>query len=57
MSGVRSKIEAFIDWGWSYFSRTRPIQVLDRSNEKRIDWQEDAEAGSVGASASVKTAK
>jgi NADH:quinone reductase (non-electrogenic) len=57
MSGVRSRIEAFIDWGWSYFSRTRPIQVLDRSNEKRIDWQEDTEAGSVSASSSVKTAK
>ena len=57
MSGVRSKIEAFIDWGWSYFSRTRPIQVLDRSSEKRIDWQEEAHAGSSGASSSQKTAK
>jgi NADH:ubiquinone reductase (H+-translocating) len=57
MSGVRSRIEAFIDWGWSYFSRTRPIQVLDRSNEKRIDWQEDADAGRSDASTSVKTAK
>jgi NADH dehydrogenase len=57
MSGVRSRIEAFIDWGWTYFSRTRPIQVLDRSSEKRIDWQEDAEAGRSGASSSVKTAK
>ncbi len=57
MSGVRSRIEAFIDWGWSYFSRTRPIQVLDRSDEKRIDWQEDADAGSSGAPLSVKTAK
>jgi NADH dehydrogenase len=57
MTGVRSRIEAFIDWGWNYFSRTRPIQVLDRSNEKRIDWQEDADAGSSGATPSVKTAK
>jgi NADH dehydrogenase len=56
MSGVRSRIEAFIDWGWSYFSRTRPIQVLDRSSEKRIDWQEDAEEGRSAASSSVKTA-
>jgi NADH:ubiquinone reductase (H+-translocating) len=57
MTGVRSRIEAFIDWGWNYFSRTRPIQVLDRSNEQRIDWQEDADAGSSGATPSVKTAK
>lgn len=57
MTGVRSRIEAFIDWGWNYFSRTRPIQVLDRSDEKRIDWQEDADAGSSDATPSVKTAK
>jgi NADH:ubiquinone reductase (H+-translocating) len=57
MSGVRSRIEALIDWGWNYFSRTRPIQVLDRSDETRIDWQEDADAGRSGALPSVKTAK
>jgi NADH dehydrogenase len=57
MTGVRSRIEAFIDWGWSYFSRTRPIQVLDRSSEKRIDWQEDGDAGRSGTASSVKTAK
>ena len=56
MTGVRSRIEAFIDWGWDYFSRTRPIQVLDRSDEKRIDWQEEADTSS-GVPASVKTAK
>jgi NADH dehydrogenase len=57
MTGVRSRIEAFIDWGWNYFSRTSPIQVLDRSNEKRINWQEDVDAGSSGPPPSVKTAK
>ena len=30
-------------------ARTAPIQVLDRSDEKRIDWQDDADAGSSGA--------
>ena len=43
MSGVRERIEAFIDWGWNYFGKTRPIQVLDRSNENRIDWGEPVE--------------
>ena len=57
MSGVRSRIEAFIDWGWSYFSRTQPIQLLDRSDEQRIDWHEDADAGRSGASSVVKLAK
>ena len=43
MSGVRERIEAFVDWVWNYFGKVRPIQVLDRSNENRIDWGEDAE--------------
>ena len=38
MSGVRARVEAFIDWAWNYFSKTRPIQVLDRPYEDRIDW-------------------
>ena len=40
MSGVRVRIEAFIDWAWNYFGRSLPVQVLDRSDEKRIDWDE-----------------
>jgi NADH dehydrogenase len=43
MSGVRERIEAFVDWTWNYFGKVRPIQVLDRSNENRIDWGEEAE--------------
>ena len=43
MSGVRERIEAFIDWAWDYFSKTRPVQVLNRSNENRIDWGEHTE--------------
>jgi NADH dehydrogenase len=43
MSGVRERIEAFVDWAWNYFGKVRPIQVLDRSNENRIDWGEDTE--------------
>jgi NADH dehydrogenase len=41
MSGVRNRIEAFIDWGWDYFSKTRGPQVLDqRSGAAHIDWDE-----------------
>src|SRR5262249_31597758 len=57
MSGVRQRIEAFIDWSWSYFSRSRPIQVLDRSDASRIDWDENTEGESPSASPSVKTAR
>jgi NADH:ubiquinone reductase (H+-translocating) len=41
MSGVRNRIEAFVDWGWDYFSDTRGPQVLDqRSGAAHIDWDE-----------------
>jgi NADH dehydrogenase len=40
MSGIRERVEAFIDWAWNYFSKNRPIQVLDRSGEKHIDWDQ-----------------
>ena len=31
MSGVRQRVEAFVDWAWTYFSGSQPIQVLDRT--------------------------
>ena len=41
MTGVRNRIDAFVNWGWDYFSKTRGPQVLDRSDEARIDWGDD----------------
>ena len=38
MTGVRNRIDAFVDWGWDYFSTTRGPQVLDRADAARIDW-------------------
>jgi NADH:ubiquinone reductase (H+-translocating) len=55
MSGVRARVEAFINWAWDYFGRTRPIQVLDRSDETRIDWSQDARADSPDSSPSIRT--
>jgi NADH:ubiquinone reductase (H+-translocating) len=43
MTGVRTRVEAFIDWAWDEFSPTRADQVLDRTDTPRIDWGEDAE--------------
>jgi NADH dehydrogenase len=57
MSGVRQRIEAFVNWAWTYFSRSQPIQVLDRSDVRRIDWDKDADAGSSGTPPAVKTAR
>ena len=38
MTGVRTRVEAFIDWAWDEFSPTRASQLLDRSDTPRIDW-------------------
>ena len=57
MSTVRQRIEAFIDWAWTYFGRSTQIQILDRSDEARIEWHESAEGESPNASPAVKTAR
>jgi NADH dehydrogenase len=41
MTGIRTRVDAFIDWAWDYFSPTRASQVLDRSDAPRIDWGDD----------------
>lgn len=38
MTGVRPKVDAFVDWAWDYFSTSRASQPLDRSGAPRIDW-------------------
>ena len=43
MTGVRNRIDAFINWGWDYFSKGRGPQVLDRTEAARIDWGDDAD--------------
>ena len=44
MTGVRNRIEAFVDWGWAYLTRSRGPQVLDRMDVARIDDDESAGA-------------
>ena len=41
MTGVRNRVDAFIDWGWDYFTKARGPQVLDRADIAKIDWDED----------------
>jgi NADH:ubiquinone reductase (H+-translocating) len=43
MTGVRNRIDAFVNWGWDYFAESRGPQVLDRSGAARIDWDDDAQ--------------
>jgi NADH dehydrogenase len=41
MTGVRNRVDAFIDWGWDYFTKARGLQVLDRADAAAINWEED----------------
>ncbi len=41
MTGMRNRIEAYVEWAWDYFTRSPAVQVLDRSDAARIDWGED----------------
>ena len=41
MSGMRQRIDAFISWGWDYFSTTRATSVIDRPDACMIDWDDD----------------
>ena len=41
MTGVRNRIDAFVDWGRDYFTDARGPQVLDRPDETAIHWDED----------------
>jgi len=41
MTGVRNRIDAFVNWAWDYFSSNSGPRVLDRSDAAQIDWGED----------------
>ncbi|MFZ0043982.1 MAG: NAD(P)/FAD-dependent oxidoreductase [Solirubrobacteraceae bacterium] len=57
MTGVRQRIDAFINWGWDYFSNTRGPSVLDqRSDAAHIDWG-DAEDADVAESLAPRVAQ
>jgi NADH:ubiquinone reductase (H+-translocating) len=57
MSGVRERIEAFIDWSWIYFGELRASQVLDRSDATRMAWAEGTGGEPVITSPAVRTAR
>ena len=41
MTGVRTRIDAFVTWASDYFTANRGPQILDRSEAAHIDWDED----------------
>lgn len=36
-------IDAFISWGWDYFSRDRAAAIVDRPDDARLNWEDDDE--------------
>jgi NADH dehydrogenase len=40
MSGIRSQVDAFVSWGWDYFSRNRAPGLIDRPDAATIDWND-----------------
>ena len=56
MTGVRNRVETFIDWGWSYLSHNRGPQVLDRTGAAQLDGGADrAQAAAADAPAEEPT--
>jgi len=43
LSGVRNKLDAFMAWGWDYFSKNRATAMVDAADVGRIDWGDDDE--------------
>lgn len=41
LSTIRQRIGAFFTWTWDYFGKTRALQILDRSNAARINWNKE----------------
>jgi NADH dehydrogenase len=41
LSGLRVKVETFVDWVWNYFSKGGGSMLLDRSDAASINWHDD----------------
>ena len=50
LTGVRNRIDSFIAWAWDYFGHSGGPQMLLRSDEPQIHWEDgDDEAPDAGA--------
>ena len=43
LSGVHSKSDAFLEWGWDYFDRDHAATLESHQRPKRILWGDDTE--------------
>ena len=49
MTGVRNRVDAFIDWGWDYFTERARAAGARPPDAARIDWGEDADRAGTAA--------
>jgi len=56
LSGTRQKIDAFVSWGWDYFSKSRTSALLDDSDVGQIDWGDDDPGPPAAGAASAEPA-
>jgi NADH dehydrogenase len=42
LSTSRARVETFVEWAWDYFGKIRGAQILDRTSEARIHWDNDS---------------
>jgi NADH:ubiquinone reductase (H+-translocating) len=57
LTTMRARIEAFVEWAWRYFSGVGTDPILDRSDQARINWNDDqAPASAPDLSSKVRNA-
>ena len=56
LSGMRERIDAFVSWGWDYFSRSRTEGLLDAAADSQIDWDDDSAMSAQPTSTTASTA-
>ncbi len=56
LSGTRQRIDAFVSWGWDYFSRSRTSGLLDARADRQIDWGDEDESPPPAASTAAPSA-
>jgi NADH dehydrogenase len=55
LSGIRQRINAFVAWGWDYFSRSRTSALLGQNADRQIDWGDDEPSGKASPSGDAGT--
>ena len=51
LTGTRQRIDAFMSWGWDYFSGSRGPSVIDEPDVAKIDWGDEDDEDEVGGAA------